>query len=124
MVLFAHPLFSPFDGEVVVAGIGVKIRTFLCGNVSIGGAFDGTMPARRGLILTPMVVAGVSLHPSLVIVGAAAEDLFVKHRDGENLTEEEDHLLGAGETAEVAVDDDAVEAVVYVNEQAVKQFCE
>jgi hypothetical protein len=86
VVLFAHSLFGPFDGEIVVAGI--------------------------------------SLHPSLVIIGAAAEDLFVHHRDAENLMEEVDHLLGPRKTAEVAVDDDTVEAVVYQNKQAVEQLCE
>jgi hypothetical protein len=70
-----------------------------------------------------MVVAGIGLHPTLVIVGAATEDLFVHYGDAENLMKEVDHLLGPRETAEVAVDDDAVEAVVYQNEQAVEQLC-
>ena len=70
------------------------------------------------------MVASVSLHPSPVIVGALAEHFFVRHRDAENFVEKVDHLFGSRQTAQVAVDDDAVEAVVYKNEQAVEQLCE
>ena len=70
------------------------------------------------------MVARVNLHPSPVIVGALAEDFFVGYRNAENLVEEVDHLFGSRQTAQVAVDDDAVEAVVDKNEQVVEQLCE
>jgi hypothetical protein len=35
-----------------------------------------------------------------------------------------DDLLGPGQAAEIAVDDDPIEAVVYKDEQAVEQLCE
>ena len=43
-------------------GIGVKIRTFSCHNVSIGVGFEAPKPARLGLILTPMQPQGWRLH--------------------------------------------------------------
>jgi len=86
VVLFAHSLVSPFDGDVVVAGVG--------------------------------------LYPTLVIVGAPAEDFFVYYRDAENLAEEVEHLLGSGQAAEIAMNDDRVKAMVYKDDQAVEELCE
>ena len=60
-----------------------------------------------------LVIAGEGFHPVAVIVGASAEHLLAHHRNTEDLTDEMDHLFGPGQAAEVAVDDDAVEAVVY-----------
>src|SRR5438105_13475926 len=37
--------------------------------------------------------------------------------------EEVDYLFGPRQAAEIAIDDDTVEAVVYKYEQAVEQFC-
>jgi len=71
-----------------------------------------------------VVIAGEGLHPVLVSVAALAEHLLVEHRNSENLAEEIHHLLGTGQPAQVAMDDDAVEAVVYKNKQAAKQLCE
>jgi hypothetical protein len=71
VILFAHSLLSPLDGDAVVAS--------------------------------------ESLHPVPVIVGAPAEHFFVRYWYAENLVEKVDHLFGPGQTAEVAVDDDAVE---------------
>ena len=70
------------------------------------------------------MVSGIGFHPVLIIVSAAAEHFFFHHWDVENLTEKVDHLLGPRQAAEVAMDDDAVEAMVYKNEQAVEQLCE
>jgi len=39
------------------------------------------------------MVARVGFDPSLIITGALAQNLFVHHRQPENLTEEVDHLL-------------------------------
>ena len=67
------------------------------------------------------VIAGESLHPVAVIVSALAERFLAHHGDAEDMADEMDHLFGPGEAAEIAMDDDAVEAVVYKNEQAVEQ---
>ena len=77
------------------------------------GPFDGDL-----------VIAGERLHPLPILAGSLAEDLFVHHRNADHVAEKVDHLLGAGQAAEVAMDDDAVEAVVYKNQQAVEQLCE
>ncbi len=66
------------------------------------------------------MVAGVGLHPVLVIAGALAEHFFADHRQAQNLMDEINHLLGSGQTAQVAVDDDAVEAVVDESQQISK----
>ena len=63
------------------------------------------------------MVAGVGLHPVLVIAGALAEHFFAHHRQAQNVTEEIDHLFRSRQTAQVAVDDDAVEAVVDKGQQ-------
>ena len=86
VILFAHSLVGPFDGD--------------------------------------MVIASVSLHPALVIFGAPVKHVFIHHRNAQDLAEEIDHLFGARQTAQVAMDDDAVEAVVYKNQQAGKQLYE
>jgi hypothetical protein len=70
------------------------------------------------------MVAGEGLHPALVIVGALAENLLAHHRYAEDRSNEMNYLLGPGQPAKVAVDDNAVEAVIYKNEQAAKQLCE
>src|SRR5882672_5688980 len=70
-----------------------------------------------------VVVAGVSFNPVLVVVGALAEHFFVHHRHAEDLVEEVDDLLRPRQTAQVTMDDDAVEAVVYKNQQAGIQLC-
>ena len=70
------------------------------------------------------VIASEGLDPLSVIAGALTEDGFVDDGDAHHVAEKVDHLFGAGQAAQVAVDDDAVEAVVYKNEQAVEQLCE
>jgi hypothetical protein len=68
--------------------------TFLC-------PFDGD----------PMI-ASECLYPLPILAGSLTEDGFVDYRDAHHVAEKVDHLLGAGQAAEVAMDDDAVEAVV------------
>jgi len=67
-----------------------------------------------------LVIAGVGLDPVAVIVSALTQHLLAHDRDTQNLTDEMDHLLGAGQAAEIAMDDDAVEAMVYKNQQVAK----
>jgi hypothetical protein len=66
-----------------------------------------------------VVVAGVGLDPVPVIPGPLAEHffVFVHHREAQNLTDEIHHLLGSRQTAQVAVNDDAVEAVIDEGQQ-------
>ena len=70
------------------------------------------------------VIAGVGLNPVAVIVGALTERFLAHHRGAEHLMNEINHLFRPGQPAEIPVDDDAVEAVVYKNQQAGKQLCE
>lgn len=70
------------------------------------------------------MVTGVSLHPTLVIVGTLAENLLAHHRNAENLANKMNHLLRPGEPVQVAVDDNPVKAVIYKNEKIAKQLSE
>jgi hypothetical protein len=71
-----------------------------------------------------LVIAGEGIHPIAVIVGAPAEQFLADDRNFQNLPKEEHDLFGPGQSAEVAVNDDAVEAVVYKNQQVGEQLCE
>ncbi len=71
-----------------------------------------------------LVVAGVRLDPVPVVVGALAEDLFAHHRDAKDLPKKIDHLLGPGQTAQVPMNDDAVEAVINQGQQIREQLDE
>jgi hypothetical protein len=44
-----------------------------------------------------LVVAGVSLHPALVIFGALTEHLLAHHRNAQDFVDEVNHLLRPGE---------------------------
>ena len=68
-----------------------------------------------------LVIAGEGFHPVPVVGGTSAQHLFAHYRNAQHLTDEVDHLFRPGQAAEVAVDDDAVEAVVYKPEQIVEQ---
>jgi hypothetical protein len=72
-------------------------------------------------IRATLLIAGVGLHPVAVIVGALAEHFLAHHRDVQDVTDKMDHLFRPGETAEIAVDDDAIEAVVYKIEQITEE---
>jgi len=63
------------------------------------------------------MVAGVGLHPVPVIPGALAEDFFAHRREAQNLTDEINHLLRSRQTAQVAVNNDAVETVIDEGQQ-------
>src|SRR6202023_4177202 len=58
------------------------------------------------------MIACEGFHPVLVVSGALAQDLPADHGNAHDLMEEVHHPLGARQPAEVAVYDDAVEAVV------------
>src|SRR5438094_6727958 len=54
------------------------------------------------------VIAGEGFHPGLVVGGPLAQDLLADDRNADHLTEEVHDLLGARETAEVAVNDNGM----------------
>ena len=70
------------------------------------------------------MIAGKGLDPVLILAGAPAQHLFVDGRNAHDLAEEIDHLLGSCQRAQVAVDDNTVEAVVYKHQQAAEQLGE
>ena len=67
------------------------------------------------------VVAGKGLHPGFVFLRSLAENLLADNRDSQNLAKEVDHLLRPRQVAQVAVNDDTVETVVYKNEKIAEQ---
>ena len=68
-----------------------------------------------------LMMAGKGLHPGLIIVGALAEHLFAHHRDSVHLTDKMNHLFWPRQPTQITMDDDAIEAVVYQNEQIAEQ---
>ena len=71
-----------------------------------------------------LVIAGVSFHPVPVHLGALTQDRLIDNRNTDDIAEKVDHLLGPRQPAQIPVDDDPVEAVVYKDKQAAKQLCE
>jgi len=67
------------------------------------------------------LIAGIGFDPVPVIVGALAENFLAYHRDAEYLPKEVHHLLGAGQTAEITVDDHSVEAVIDEGQKIAEQ---
>jgi hypothetical protein len=63
------------------------------------------------------MVASVGLDPILVIAGALAEHFLAHHWQAQNLADEINYLLGPGQATQVAVNHDAVEAVVDKGQQ-------
>ena len=108
-------LFHALEDEVDAVG-PTLLQAAQCGQdvILFAEAFLGPLHG-------DFVIAGEGLHPVAVIVGALAEHFFAHHRDAQDLADEMDHLFGPGQAAEVAVDDDAVEAVVYKSEQIAEQ---
>ena len=70
------------------------------------------------------MIACEGFHPVLIVGGALAQDLPADHGNPNDLMEEVHHPLGPRQPAEVAVYDDAVEAVVDEGQQAAEQLGE
>ncbi len=70
------------------------------------------------------MVAGESFHPALIVGGALAQDFLAHHRNAEHLPEKVHHLLGPRQGAEVAVNDNAVEAMVDERQEVAEQLGE
>ena len=67
------------------------------------------------------MVAGEGLDPGLVVGGPLAQDLLAHHRDTEDLAEEVDDLLWPRQSVQVAVNDNAIEAMINEDEKIAKQ---
>lgn len=63
------------------------------------------------------MVGSIGVHPVLVVAGALAQHFLAHHRQTQDLADEIHHLLRPGQPAQVAVDHDAVEAVVNKGQQ-------
>ena len=70
------------------------------------------------------MIACEGFHPVLVVGSALAQDLPADHGNANDLMEEVHHPFGPRQPAEVAVYDDAVEAVVDERQQAAEQLGE
>ena len=111
-------LFPTRENEINAEGVGLFQSTQGRQDViffadSLFGPLDGNA-----------AIAGEGFHPGLVVVGALTEHFLVDRRAADDIAEEVDDLLGAGEAIQVAVDNDAVEAVLYKDEKAVEQLGE
>ena len=102
--------FSVVKNNRVADGVNLQLR-FEWFNFTNRPRFD--LP--NTTIGTPGV--GIGFHPVAVSVGALTEHFLAHHWDAQDMADEMDHLLRAGKPAEIAVDDDTVEAVVYKSEQ-------
>ena len=71
-----------------------------------------------------VVVAGKSFHPVLIVIGTLAEHFLAQDWNSEDLAKEMNHLLGPRQSAQVTVDDDSIEAVVYKEQQPAKKLPE
>src|SRR6516164_9635207 len=70
------------------------------------------------------MIAGESFHPPLVFVGPLGQSLFGYGIQPMHVAEEVDDVLGPRQQGQVALDDDAIETVVYKSQQAAKQLGE
>src|SRR6266850_1250995 len=114
----ARPLLHALEDEVDAVGV-VPGHAALPGQdmVFLAHAFLGPFDRQ------PMI-AGEGFHPVLVVGGALAQDLLADDRYADHLTEKVHDLLGPREPAEVAVNDNAVEAVVDEGQQIAEQLGE
>src|SRR4029077_10424675 len=65
-----------------------------------------------------IMIAGEGLDPVLVVGRSLAQDLFAEHRNANDVSEKVHHLFGPRQPTEVAVNDNAVEAMVNEQQQA------
>ena len=71
-----------------------------------------------------VAIAGKGLDPLLVDGGPLAQNLFADDRNADNAAEEVHDLLGPRKAAQVAVDDNAIEAVINEDEKIAEQLDE
>src|ERR1019366_659487 len=63
-----------------------------------------------------LVNAGERLHPSPILAGSFAQHRLVHHGNPDHVAEKVDYLFRARQPAQISMDDDAVETVVYKNQ--------
>ena len=71
-----------------------------------------------------VVVGGKGFHPVLVVIGTLSDQLLAQDGNSEHLAKEMNHLLGPRQSAQIAVDDDPVEAVVDKEQKLTKELLE
>jgi len=71
-----------------------------------------------------LVVTGKGFHPVVVVTGTLSEHLLAQDWNADHLAKEMNHLLGPRQAAQIAVDDDSVEAVVYKEQKLTKELLE
>ncbi len=111
-------LLHAFEDEVDAIDVPL-LHAAQCGQNAVLFASALFHPFHRNCL-----VAVVGFHPVPVIVGALAENFLAHRRHTQNLPEEVHNLLRPGQTAEIAIDDHAVEAVIGEGQKASEQLCE
>ena len=71
-----------------------------------------------------VVIPGKSFHPALIVIGTLDKHLLAHDWNSAHLAKEMNHLLRPRQSAQVTVDDDSVEAVVYKEQQLTKKLHE
>jgi hypothetical protein len=70
------------------------------------------------------VGAGKGFHPLLVVIGTLSDHLLAQDGNADHLAKEMNHLLGPRQSAQIAVDDDPIEAVVDKEQQLTEKLFE
>ena len=70
------------------------------------------------------MVAGEGLDPLLVLTSSLGQGLLGDGINPVDIAQEMDHVFGARQQRQIALDDDAVETVVYKSQQAAQQLGE
>ena len=69
-----------------------------------------------------VVVAGVAIHPAVILVGPLAQNIFGDGAGLVQVAKEMDDIFRPGQQGNVPQDDDAVETAVYKSQQAANSF--
>src|SRR5206468_2574830 len=115
-------LFQAFEDEVRAE----SLAPLHAGAVRTDVVFSLEAFRLEGLVVGPFdrdaVVARKRFDPLLILLGAFGQRLFGDRVDLVHVAEEMDDVLGSGQQGQIALDDDAIETVIYKGEQAAKQL--
>src|SRR5215469_15937193 len=100
---------ATFHGQQIGANVVFLPEAFLL-HVGVG-------PLQRDAM-----VASEGFHPMLVVAGSLSQRLLGNGVDAMHVAKEIDDVLRPSEQREIALDDDAIETVVYKTQQAAKQL--